>query len=69
MKLLTADQREVIERSYLDDEGEYDFISCGEMGISDRTYRRIKASAIINLAIAMRLEIYEEQNSVGQANR
>ncbi|MNI43908.1 hypothetical protein D3C73_982550 [compost metagenome] len=69
MKLLTADQREVIERSYLDDEGEYDFISCGEMGISDRTYRRIKASAIMNLAIAMRLEVYEEQESVGQANR
>ncbi|MMZ66742.1 hypothetical protein D1872_292650 [compost metagenome] len=67
MKRLTADQREVIERSYLDDEGEYDFISCGEMGISDRTYRRIKASAILNLAIAMRLEVYEEQDSVGQA--
>ncbi|MNE14021.1 hypothetical protein D3C80_1068790 [compost metagenome] len=68
MKLLTTDQREVIERSYLNDEGEYDFISCGEMGISDRTYRRIKASAIMNLAIAMRLEVYEGQDNMGQAS-
>lgn len=56
---LTKMQREVIERSYLDDEGEYDFISCGEMGISDRTYRRIKADAIRILAVAMKLEVYE----------
>lgn len=61
MEKLSADQREVIERSYLSPEGEYDFISCGEMGISDRTYRRIKASAIRILAAAMRLEVYEEQ--------
>lgn len=69
MSQLKTEQREVIERSYLDDEGEYDFISCGEMGISDRTYRRIKASAILNLAIAMRLEVYEEQESAGQQVR
>lgn len=59
MEGLSADQREVIERSYLNREGEYDFISCGEMGISDRTYRRIKASAIRLLAAAMGLEVYE----------
>lgn len=58
MERLTRMQREVIERSYLDDEGEYDFISCGEMGISDRTYRRIKADAIRILALAMKLEVY-----------
>ncbi|MEK4512273.1 ArpU family phage packaging/lysis transcriptional regulator [Paenibacillus sp. FSL K6-2524] len=57
MSKLSSPQREVIERSFLDNEGEYDFISCGEMGISDRTYRRIKASAIQILAAAMRLEV------------
>ncbi|MEF2964939.1 ArpU family phage packaging/lysis transcriptional regulator [Paenibacillus sp. M1] len=61
MNGLTKMQREVIERSYLDDEGEYDFISCGEMGISDRTYRRIKADAIRILAVAMKLEVYEDR--------
>ncbi|WHX47886.1 ArpU family phage packaging/lysis transcriptional regulator [Paenibacillus woosongensis] len=57
---LTVMQREVIERSYLAGEREYDFISCGEMGISDRTYRRIKASALKLLAIAMKLEVFVE---------
>ncbi|MNO08660.1 hypothetical protein D3C81_2314250 [compost metagenome] len=45
----------------MDQKAEYDFISCGEMGISDRTYRRIKASAIRLLAAAMRLEVYQEE--------
>lgn len=58
LESLNKMQREVIERSYLDPEGEYDFISCGEMGISDRTYRRIKAEAIKLLAVAMNLEVY-----------
>lgn len=58
MESLNKMQREVIERSYFDPEGEYDFISCGEMGVSDRTYRRIKAEAIKLLAVAMKLEVY-----------
>lgn len=58
LESLNKMQREVIERSYFDPEGEYDFISCGEMGISDRTYRRIKAEAIKLLAVAMNLEVY-----------
>lgn len=62
MNGLTKTQREIIERSYLDDEGEYDYISCGEMGVSDRTYRRYKADAIRILAVAMKLEVYEEQD-------
>lgn len=61
MERLSEEQREVIRRSYLDQKAEYDFISCGEMGISDRTYRRIKASAIRLLAAAMRLEVYQEE--------
>lgn len=60
MASLSAVQQEVIYRSYLDHECEYDFISCSEMGISDRTYRRIKASAIALLAVAMNLEVYED---------
>ncbi|MEC0183566.1 hypothetical protein P4H61_18915 [Paenibacillus peoriae] len=35
MGKLSSGQREVIQRSYLDHEGEFDYISCGEMGISD----------------------------------
>lgn len=64
MSKLSSAQREVIERSYLDNEGEYDFISCGEMGISDRTYRRIKASAIQVLAAFMKLEVVEDDEEI-----
>lgn len=46
MGRLSSMQREVIQRSYLENEGEFDYISCGEMGISDRLYRNIKVSAI-----------------------
>ncbi|MGP0583683.1 ArpU family phage packaging/lysis transcriptional regulator [Paenibacillus timonensis] len=59
MSRLTSIQREVIERSYLDNEGEFDYISCGKMGISDSTFRREKNSAIFVLACAMNMEIYK----------
>ncbi|MNY82982.1 hypothetical protein D3C86_2254150 [compost metagenome] len=64
MSKLSSIEREVIERSYLDDEGEYDFISCGEMGISDRKYRYIKAGAIFILAAAMGLEVVADTDDV-----
>lgn len=57
MSKLSSIQREVIQRSYLDNEGEFDYISCGEMGISDTTFRRLKVEAISILASALRLEI------------
>jgi len=57
MSRLSSLQREVIQRSYLDDEGEFDYISCGEMGISESSFRRIKMEAINILAAALRLEV------------
>ncbi|WP_339273426.1 ArpU family phage packaging/lysis transcriptional regulator [Paenibacillus sp. FSL W8-0426] len=59
MEKLSSTQREVIERSYLDNEGEFDYISCGEMGISDSTYRREKNEAISILGTALRLEKFD----------
>ncbi|WP_338542778.1 ArpU family phage packaging/lysis transcriptional regulator [Paenibacillus tundrae] len=57
MERLSSIQREVIQRSYLDNEGEFDYISCGEMGLSDRTYRRIKNEAINILSFALDLTV------------
>lgn len=37
MAMLSSSQREVIQRSYLDNEGEFDYIGCGEMGLSKST--------------------------------
>lgn len=64
MSRLTTVQREVIERSYLDDEGKFDYISCGEMGVSDSTFRREKNEGIAILAVALKLEVLYE-NEVG----
>ncbi|CAM4177758.1 ArpU family phage packaging/lysis transcriptional regulator [Paenibacillus xylanexedens] len=57
MEGLSSVQSEVIQRSYLDNEGEFDYISCGEMGLSDSTFRRIKVEALNILANSLRLEI------------
>ncbi|MGM1023438.1 MAG: hypothetical protein ACQEXV_23630 [Bacillota bacterium] len=46
MGQLSSDQREAIQRSYLDDEEEFDYISCGEKGIINSTFRRLKFDAI-----------------------
>ncbi|MNW25611.1 hypothetical protein D3C74_23580 [compost metagenome] len=62
MERLSSVQLEVIQRSYLDNEGEFEYISCGEMGMSESTYRRIKADAIGVLAAALRLEAISIEN-------
>lgn len=60
MKRLFSAQREVIQRSYLDNEGEPAYISCGDMGIRDSTYRREKNEAISILDASLRLENFKE---------
>lgn len=52
-----SNQRKVILLSYLDDEGEFDYIGCGEIRRSDSTYRREKNKAISILCAALRFEV------------
>lgn len=54
-----------IQRSYLDNEGEFYFIICGEMGISESTFARVKTEAISILAAALRLHVF--YSNVGTA--
>jgi ArpU family phage transcriptional regulator len=56
MSRLSSIQQEVIQRSYLDHEGEFDYICCGEMGISDSTFRRIKKEGLQILALVLDLQ-------------
>ncbi|WP_426332669.1 ArpU family phage packaging/lysis transcriptional regulator [Paenibacillus silvae] len=63
MNKLSSTQREVIQRSYLDNEGEFDYISCGEMGMSESTFRRIKRESISILALCLGLEVIEDSES------
>ncbi|WP_145153074.1 ArpU family phage packaging/lysis transcriptional regulator [Paenibacillus xylanexedens] len=68
MERLSSIQCDVIQRSYLDNEGEYDAIISGELGLSDRTFRRVKTEGLNILGSALGLEVYfesEEEIGVG----
>ncbi|OOR10822.1 ArpU family transcriptional regulator [Bacillus cereus] len=58
-------QRDIIIKRYLEDEDICDYIVYNEMGMSERTYRRVKARAFYKLAFALRLEVYETEESGG----
>ena len=58
MERLSSLQREIIQRSYLNNEGEFDYISCGEIGVSESTFKRMKSDSLKILAWALYLEIY-----------
>lgn len=58
---LNTKERDVIERRYLEPDREYDFLLCHELGVSERTYRRIKSDAITKLAFMLRLEVQKEE--------
>ncbi|MCM3128997.1 ArpU family phage packaging/lysis transcriptional regulator [Paenibacillus provencensis] len=60
MEKLSSIQREVIQRSYLDDEGEFDYIIAGELHMSDRRLREIKQTALDTLAGMLRLTVFDE---------
>ncbi|KGE17587.1 ArpU family phage packaging/lysis transcriptional regulator [Paenibacillus wynnii] len=60
MGRLKKAEREIIQLRYLDYEDEYDSILCGELGMSERKYRRVKSRAIYILACALGIEVYRE---------
>lgn len=53
-------ERGIIERRYLQSEEEMDFLVCQQLHLSERTYRRIKAKAIMKLALMLRLEVMKD---------
>ncbi|MDA2638805.1 ArpU family transcriptional regulator [Bacillus cereus] len=54
-------QRDIIVKRYLEDEDVCDYMVYNEIGMSERTYRRMKAKAFYKLAFALRLEVYETE--------
>ncbi|MEK3866362.1 ArpU family phage packaging/lysis transcriptional regulator [Paenibacillus sp. FSL H7-0716] len=60
MGRLKKAEREIIQLRYLEHEDEYDSILCGELGMSDRKYRRVKSRAIYILACALSIEVLIE---------
>ncbi|ERI10910.1 ArpU family phage packaging/lysis transcriptional regulator [Aneurinibacillus aneurinilyticus] len=57
---LSKKEREIIIKRYLEEEDAYDYIICGEIGMSKRSYERTKARAFYKLAFMLRLEVMVE---------
>lgn len=60
-----TDQRNIIIKRYLEDEDVCDYMVYNEIGMSERTYRRVKARVFYKLAFALRLEVYETEETGG----
>ncbi|MCR8645560.1 ArpU family transcriptional regulator [Paenibacillus sp. N1-5-1-14] len=58
---LDQKERNIIERRYLEEDPDYDFMLCHELNMSERTYRRVKAKAFEKLAYMLRLEVVVEE--------
>ncbi|MFD0771644.1 ArpU family phage packaging/lysis transcriptional regulator [Bacillus sp. CGMCC 1.60114] len=58
-------QRDIIVKRYLEDEDVCDYHVYNEIGMSERTYRRVKARAFYKFAFALRLEVYEQEQTGG----
>lgn len=61
----SKNQRDIIVKRYLEDEEVFDYMVYNEIGMSERTYRRNKSNAFYKLAFALRLEVYETEESGG----
>jgi ArpU family phage transcriptional regulator len=61
----SKNQRDIIVKRYLEDEEVFDYMVYNEIGMSERTYRRNKANAFYKLAFALRLEVYEAEETGG----
>lgn len=61
----SKNQRDIIVKRYLEDEEVFDYMVYNEIGMSERTYRRNKSNAFYKLAFALRLEVYEVEETGG----
>ncbi|MGF2769763.1 ArpU family phage packaging/lysis transcriptional regulator [Bacillus cereus] len=58
-------QRDIINKRYLEEEDICDYMIYNEIGMAELTYRRWKSRAFYNLAFALRLEVYEAEETGG----
>ncbi|WP_152614392.1 ArpU family phage packaging/lysis transcriptional regulator, partial [Bacillus subtilis] len=57
---LSQRERQIIVMLYMQSEEMYDYEVYAEMGLSQRSYYRIKAKAFYRLAFALRVEVYKD---------
>ena len=61
---LSRQERAVIIKNYCNTEKLYNYEIYNELGMSERHYNRIKSRAFYHLALALRLEVYVEDQAV-----
>jgi ArpU family phage transcriptional regulator len=57
--VLRPEERRLIELRYLGEDTLYDYQVYNQMGMSDRTYKRLKNKAIKRLAIKLNIEVWK----------
>ncbi|MGM0950038.1 MAG: ArpU family phage packaging/lysis transcriptional regulator [Bacillota bacterium] len=57
---LSQKERQIIVMLYMQQDDKYDYEVYGDMGLSQRSYYRVKAKALYRLAFALRVEVYKE---------
>ncbi|PAD70870.1 ArpU family transcriptional regulator [Bacillus sp. 7586-K] len=54
-------ERAIIIKRYMEDEDTFDYNVYLDLHMSERKYYRVKGKALLRLAVALRIEVYEEQ--------
>lgn len=56
--ILRADERKLVELRYMSKETPFDYEVYNNMGVSERTYKRVKQSAIKKLGMALGIAVF-----------
>ena len=58
---LTRKERQIIIKAFLDEVPMFNYQIANELNVSERTFYRMKAQALYKLALALRVEVYQEE--------
>ena len=58
---LTRKERQIIIKAFLDEVPMFNYQIASELNVSERTFYRMKAQALYKLALALRVEVYQEE--------
>lgn len=61
MSRMRAQEKELIDKTFLSFEPQFDYTVALEMEVSESTFKKIKSTAIYNIAFAMRLEVIKKR--------
>ena len=58
---LTRKERQIIIKAFLEEVPIFNYQIASELNVSERTFYRMKAQALYKLALAIRVEVYQEE--------